>query len=465
MTGAPLISGISGIRGIAGESFTEEVVRRYADAFAVSLQPGAPVVLARDTRTSGAGFAAAASEALVEAGCRVVDCGVCSTPAAKLMVAELEAAGGVAVTASHNPAPWNGLKLIRSDGVFLNAGQAAEVEDRFRSGESRRLPGGAESSLDSASVCELHADRVLGQVDAASIRGAGLRAAVDPCNGAGCLELPPLLERLGVEAGFINAAPDGNFAHEPEPLPANLGQLGEAVREQGADFGFAVDPDADRVALVGPDGVPLGEDYTLALAVAAVTARRPGPVVTTLSTSQIVSDAAGRNGCPVTLTAVGEVHVVEKMFEEGAAIGGEGNGGVILTGVCPGRDAAAAVAVVLEALAVSGSSLQELAASLPAYAIEKRKLACSPGQLRGAVAALRDRYPKAWAHPVADGVKLYMEGVLSCPWIHLRASNTEPVVRVIAEAETPAEAKALCDEAESLLGESGKLPAGQGETV
>ena len=462
MTGTPLISGISGIRGIAGESFTEEVVRRYAAAFAVSLEPGAAVVLARDTRPSGAGFAAAASEALVQAGCRVVDCGVCSTPAAKLMVTELEAAGGIAVTASHNPAPWNGLKLVRSDGIFLNAGQAAEVEDRFRSGESRRLPGGSETPLDSASVCELHADRVLEQVDAASIQKASLQVAVDPCNGAGCLELPLLLRRLGVEAGFINATPDGNFAHEPEPLPANLRQLGKAVREQGADLGFAVDPDADRVALVGPDGVPLGEDYTLALAVAAVTARAPGPVVTTLSTSQIVSDAAGRNGCRVTLTAVGEVHVVEKMLEERAAIGGEGNGGVILTEVGPGRDAAAAVAVVLEALAVSGASLPELVASLPAYAIEKRKLACGPGQLQRAAAALREGHPAAWAHPVADGVKLYMKGVLSCPWIHLRASNTEPVVRIIAEAETPGEAKVLCDEAESLLGKAGEFPGGSG---
>ena len=456
----PLISGISGIRGIAGESFTEEVVRRYAAAFAVSLEPGAAVVLARDTRPSGAGFAAAAAAALRAADCRVVDCGVCSTPAAKLMVTELAAAGGIVVTASHNPAPWNGLKLVRSDGIFLNAGQAAEVENRYRAAESRQLPGGSETSLDSAAVTELHINRVLEQVDAASIQGASLRVAVDPCNGAGCLELPLLLRRMGVEAGFINATPDGNFAHEPEPLPANLEQLGESVREQGADLGFAVDPDADRVALVGPDGVPLGEDYTLALAVAAVTARRPGPVVTTLSTSQIVSDVAERNGSPVTLTAVGEVHVVEKMLEERAVIGGEGNGGVVLTEVGPGRDAAVAVAVVLEALAASGASLPELVASLPKYAIEKRKLTCSAGQLQGAVAALKGRHPAAWAHPVPDGVKLYMEGGLSCPWIHLRASNTEPVVRVIAEAETPAEAKQLCDDAESLLDEAGESPGG-----
>ena len=458
MTGAPLVSGISGIRGITGESFTEDVVRRYAAAFAVSLEPGGSVVLGRDTRPSGAGFAAVASEALRAAGCRVVDCGVCSTPAAKLMVTELEAAGGIVVTASHNPAPWNGLKLARSDGIFLNARQAAEVEKRFRVGESRRLPGGSETSVDSAAVCELHADRVLEQVDCASIQRASLRAAVDPCNGAGCLELPGLLQRLGVEARFVNATPDGNFAHEPEPLPANLGQLGEAVRRQGADLGFAADPDADRVALVGPDGVPLGEDYTLALAVAAVTARRRGPVVTTLSTSQIVSDAARLNGCPVTLTAVGEVHVVEKMLEEQAVIGGEGNGGVILTEVGPGRDAAAAVAVVLEALAACGLSLPELIASLPAYAIEKRKLACSAGQLQRALAGLRDSHPAAWAHPVTDGVKLYMKRELSCPWIHLRASNTEPVVRIIAEAETQAEAEKLCDEAESLLGETGGVP-------
>ncbi len=460
MTGAPLISGISGIRGIAGESFTEEVVRRYAAAFAISLEPGAAVVLARDTRPSGAGFAAAAAAALRAAGCRVVDCGVCSTPAAKLMVTELAASGGIVVTASHNPVPWNGLKLARSDGIFLNAGQAAGVEDRYRAGESRQLPGGSETSLDSAAVSELHVNRVLEQIDAASIQEAPLRVAVDPCNGAGCLELPGLLSRLGVEAHFVNATPDGNFAHEPEPLPANLEQLGETVRQKGADLGLAVDPDADRVALVGPDGVPLGEDYTLALAVAAVTARRPGPVVTTLSTSQIVSDAAGRNDCPVTLTAVGEVHVVEKMLEEQAVIGGEGNGGVILTEVGPGRDAAAAVAVVLEALAVSGASLPDLVASLPKYSIEKRKLTCSSGQLQGAVADLRGRHPGAWAHPVPDGVKLYMDGELSCPWIHLRTSNTEPVVRIIAEAETPAEAKQLCDEAESLLDEAGESPGG-----
>lgn len=446
---APLIVSISGIRGIVGQSLTEEVAARFAAAFGTWLGAGRKVVLARDPRPSGETLSRACAAALAQMGCRVLDLGRCSTPGAKLMVTELGAAGAIILTASHNPQPWNGLKLIRGDGIFLNAAQGKEVEALFHSQAFRPSAGGSLEQVDPELVQRRHLERILNAVEVERIRRAHLRVAVDPCNGAGGLLLPQLLQALEVEAHFIHGEPHGRFAHEPEPVPANLVELGQAVRQSQSTIGFAIDPDADRVALVGEDGQPVGEDYTLALAVLAVGARRQGTVVTTLSTSQLVSDAALARRCPVVLTPVGEVNVVEKMIEVGAVIGGEGNGGVVLTEVDPGRDAALGVAIVLESLA-----RQPLAAwltELPRYSIDKRKVSCTPDQLAGALAQLRLRHPAAYAHPVVDGVKLYMSGRLECPWIHLRASNTEPVVRIIAESTTSVEAAALCDEAEELL--------------
>ena len=448
---APLIVSISGIRGLVGQSLTDEVVARFAAAFGTTLDPDATVIIARDTRPSGAGFAKVAAAALAQTGCRVIDLGKCSTPGAKLLITELDAQGAIVITASHNPQPWNGLKLVRSDGIFLNAEQGQRVEALFHSGEFRQADGGSIATLDPAEVKKRHLDKILAHIDADAIRQARFKVAVDPCNGAGALLAPDLLAALGAEATLINAEPDGEFAHEPEPVPANLVQLGAAVRDNNCAIGFAIDPDADRVTLVGADGEAVGEDLTLALAVQAVTARNPGPVVTTLSSSQAISDAATRNGCPVHLTAVGEVNVVEKMVEENAAIGGEGNGGVILTQIDPGRDAAAGLALVLEAMATTGQSLAELVAALPTYAIDKRKITCTPAELEAALAALLDRYPDAYVHPVCDGSKLYLSGQLECPWIHLRASNTEPIVRVIAESESAEEAARLCDEVEALF--------------
>ena len=449
--GHPLMVGLSGIRGIVGGSLTGETVRRFAGAFASRLPAGARVVLARDTRPSGEALASAAAETLQQAGCAVFDLGVCATPAAKMMVLQLAADGAVIVTASHNPAEWNGLKLIRGDGIFLDAEGARQVEAACHRGDERRAPGGRLERIGRDEVEERLLERILAVVDADLIRGAGLRAAVDPCNGAGALFLPRLLDALGVEARFIHAEPDGRFAHEPEPLPENLADLGRAVRDHGCHAGFAVDPDADRVALVGEDGHPLGEDLTLALAVQVVTGRRRGPVVTTLSTSQVVSDAAEAAGCPVTLTPVGEVHVVDAMIAEGAVIGGEGNGGVILTEVDPGRDAAVGAALVLEALAGGRRSLTGLAGALPRYHIEKRRVAADPEGVEEALASLAGRYPRAFRHPIDDGGKLYLEGRLGCPWVHLRPSNTEPVVRVMAESGDRSEAAGLCREAEVLL--------------
>lgn len=450
MTEAPLIVSISGIRGIVGQSLTDDTVRRFAHAFATELPMNARVVLARDTRPSGAAFADVAAEALIAAGCHVFDLGKCATPAAKMMVLELQADGAMILTASHNPAEWNGMKLVRSDGIFLDAATGRRVEAAYH--RSRRRTGdGRRESVAQEDVDTRLLQRLLAVVDSDQIRAAGLRAAVDPCNGTGSLFIPKLLAALGVEMHMIHGEPNGQFAHEPEPIPANLVDLGQAVRDHQCHVGFAIDPDADRVALVDETGQAMGEDLTLALAVQAVTAVRPGPVVTTLSTSQVVTDAAQANDCPVILTPVGEVHVVDAMVADGAVVGGEGNGGVILTDVDPGRDAAVGVALILQALAQSGTSMTQLAASLPSYAIEKRKVACTEEDLQRALDGLVERYPDALRHPVQDGVKLYLQGELRCPWIHLRPSNTEPVVRIIAESQQASEAVQLCDEAQALL--------------
>lgn len=449
----PLIVSISGIRGIVGQSLTDDTVRRFAHAFATEVPMNARIVLARDTRASGQGFAAVAAKALQAAGCHVLDLGIAATPAAKLMVLELQADGAMILTASHNPAAWNGMKFVRADGIFLDAATGRRVEGAYH--RSRRRTGdGRIESVSREDVETLLLQRILNVIDADAIRGAGLRAAVDPCNGAGSLFLPRLLDALDVQMHLIHGEPNGDFAHEPEPIAENLVDLGRAVVEGDCHVGFAIDPDADRVTLVSETGQPMGEDLTLALAVQSVTETHKGPVVTTLSTSQVVTDAALRNGCPVTLTPVGEVHVVDAMIAEGAVIGGEGNGGVILTDVNPGRDAAVGIAVILQALARGNKTLSELAATLPAYSIEKRKVSCSPQDLRRALAGLEQKYPKALRHPVQDGVKLYLAGAFICPWIHLRPSNTEPIVRIIAESEAGQEALELCDIAEGLLREA-----------
>jgi phosphomannomutase len=448
---APLIVGISGIRGIVGDSLTTEIVARFARAFGTWMHPQSTVLVARDTRPSGHEFSAVCRAGLQQTGCDVVDLGVCSTPTAKMMVGQLQAQGALIVTASHNPGQWNGLKMVRGDGVFLNAAEGAEVERIFNSQDFRDAAG-AESSFYPQPECNrTHIERILDQVDVERIRAAKLSVAIDYCNGVGSILIPDLLKELGVGADAINAEPNGQFARDPEPLPENLGDLGGAVGEGAAVAGFAVDPDGDRVALVDEHGKPVGEDYTLALAVQTVASQKPGPVVTTLSTSQTVSDVAQSHGCSVALTAVGEVHVTESMLALEAVIGGEGNGGVIITDVVPGRDAALGIALTLEALSRAATGLSTLIGALPRYYLDKRKLSCTTQAMEHAIARLRQTHANAFEHPVQDGTKLYLSGELSCPWIHLRASNTEPVVRVCAESADVAEASALCDQVEAFL--------------
>lgn len=429
---SPLMRSISGVRGIVGESFSPEAIIHLGRAFGTYIE-GGRVVVGRDTRTSGEMVKHALLSGLLASGCPIVDLGVVATPTASLMIGECGAAGGIVISASHNPVEWNALKFFRADGIYLNPEQSAELfrvcdEGPFR---SVRWDGIREVEQDRRGD-GIHLRRALGLVDVEAIRKARFHVALDCCNGAGVGVTLRLLEDLGARVERIHCTPDGLFPHDPEPNFENLGGLCELVGETGCDAGFAQDPDADRLALVDERGEFVGEEYTLALAVDHVLARRRGTVVTNVSTTQALERIAERYGVAVERTPVGEVYVAERMKKIGSPVGGEGNGGVIDPRLHYGRDSLAAIVLTLEALALSRRKLSELVARLPQYAIEKHRLELDE-EARAGLAERLDRLaakpPAGWRVDRTDGLKL----IRGEEWIHLRASNTEPILRIIAE--------------------------------
>jgi phosphomannomutase len=451
----PLITGISGIRGIIGKSLTEDIIKRFSKAFAAFLPKNARVILARDTRPSGSVFLDVAQKALSMSGCQVYNLGCCPTPTAKLMTCKLHGDGGIIITASHNPSEWNGMKFIRSDGVFLNQFEHNALMELYESDNFFRNSGGNIITIDSSESITEHISRILSNIDVSSLRKSPIKVTVDFCNGTGGLIVKNLFNELGLgkQAHYINDEPNGHFAHDPEPIPSNLEDLGKEVVRNKSAIGFAIDPDADRVTIVDSIGQPVGEDITLAIATKTLTDQKKGPVVTTLSTSQTISDVAIANECDVHLTPVGEVHVVEKMLETHAVIGGEGNGGVVLTQVTPGRDAATGIILILKAITESRQPFEHLLSCLPNYAIQKRKISCDKNIIDVVVEQFLKENPKAHVHPVKDGFKIFVEGKQNCPWLHLRPSNTEPVLRIIAEAQNIYQANEICQKVERTLRE------------
>ena len=446
-----LMVSVSGIRGRVGEALTPEVVASYAAAFgawALSKNPGRPVIVGRDSRVSGPMFHRIAIGALQSVGAHIIDIGMTTTPTCQLAVEDQHAAGGIMLSASHNPIEWNALKFIGPSGLFLEAREGAEMRSLVDRGIPRvtwdRL-GNVESDSGAA---ERHIARILEipYVDAKAIRGRKFKVALDCVRGAGIVIMPQLLERLGCQVTAIHTEPDGKFPRPPEPVPENLGELEQLVSKSGADIGFAVDPDVDRLALVSEKGKAIGEDYTLAFTSMLVLAHRMGPVVTNLSTSLVVQDAVTRAGSKLTLAPVGEVNVAVRMRELGAVIGGEGNGGVILSEVHLGRDAPVGVALILQLLAESGKSVSALVDGLPRYAIVKDKLDRPKASLDTVYSALRTVFPDA-AVDTQDGLRLAWKD----RWLHVRPSGTEPIVRVIAEAPTEQDARTLVHQAREPL--------------
>jgi phosphomannomutase len=437
---------ISGLRGVIGDGLDPAYLVDFSCALGTMFE-GGTVVLARDGRSTGTMVKHAVIAGLLATGCRVVDADITSTPTCGVLVQELRAAGGLMITASHNPVQWNGLKPFSSAGSVFDQGLGERLLG-ILSSKAFRL-----ATWQDLGSCEVFADpgaphlrRVLGLVDAAAIRQRKFRVVLDCNHGSGSILGPRLLQELGCHVEVLGANPDGQFEHPPEPLEQNLTGLAATVQRLGADVGFAQDPDADRLAIVDNTGRYIGEEQTLALCADYVLARTPGPVVVNGSTSRATADIAARYGCDFHRSYVGEAHVAAKMKAVGAIIGGEGNGGLIEPRVGYVRDSFAAIGYVLAGLASGTRPLSAWVDTLPRYSIVKDKIDCTRDEVEPACAALRRHFHDAQA-TAGDGLRLDW----SDRWVQLRASNTEPIARVIAEAPNAPTARALATEAMNVI--------------
>jgi phosphomannomutase len=445
-----LIFSVSGARGIVGQGLDPVVLSRIAAQFGAWAGPGR-IVVGRDSRVSGEMAAHAVTSALLAVGSDVVDLGIVATPTVEIAVRKLSAAGGVQISASHNPAEWNALKLLSRRGIFLTAAEGAELAKRIDADRPEWKPwnrlGARTTRSDFPSI---HVDEILASplVDAVAVRKAKLSAVVDCVAGAGGEVAGILCDRLGVATTWLHREPTGRFPRNPEPVVENLGELAIAVPPARASVGFALDPDADRVAVVDETGRPIGEEVTLAVVVDTVLPQVGGDVVVNVSTTMAIDDVAARHGAKVHRTPVGEVHVTERMLAIGARIGGEGNGGVIVPAVNPGRDGLLGMALWLSALA-RGARASELAARIPATTMRKQKIEIEGLSVDHVLEGLETGFPGARIDRT-DGLKL----ILDEGWVHVRKSNTEPVLRLLAEGRTAEAADGIVERARRLVSES-----------
>jgi phosphomannomutase len=459
MAAEPIIS-VSGLRGIIGESLNPELAARFARAFASGL-PDGPMVLTRDGRTTGRMLADAVRASLCAIGRKVLDADIAATPTTGVLVRSWGAAGGIQISASHNPPPYNGLKLFDARGQVIPADAGQRVIERYRRGETPWVAydriGQVEAVRDALTG---HLESVLATVDAASIRARRFRVLLDANHGAGSLLGRPLLARLGCEVRLLGESPDGQFAHPPEPTAENLRSVGQSVIECRADVGFCQDPDADRLAVIDEQGRYIGEEYTLALCLDHVLGERPGPVVTNCSTSRMAEDLAGKYRVPFFRSAVGEANVVAAMRQHQAVFGGEGNGGPIDPRVGFVRDSFVGMALILAAMAHRQLPVSRLAEALPRYAICKEKVHVEREQVPGALDSLERHFSAATANRL-DGLRLDWPD----RWLLVRSSNTEPIVRIVAEAPEEEMARSLCSAAAMVLGNSPSTGARRQEPV
>ena len=448
-----LIKSISGIRGTigcaAGDNLTPPDIVRFASGYAAWLRERHPsgkllVVVGRDARISGEMVCNVIVGTLLACGIDVSDTGLCTTPGVEMAVKARGAQGGIIITASHNPREWNALKLLNEEGEFLNAAEGNRVLALADTGNM--LYAGVDDMgrvVDRTPFTAEHIAAVLALelVDTTKIRERKFRVVVDAVNSVGGIAIPELLVELGAEVICINCTPDGNFAHNPEPLPENLTELSERVVAEKADLGISIDPDVDRLALVCEDGLMFGEEYTLVAAADYVLSRTPGNTVSNLSSTRALRDVTQKYGGEYAAAAVGEVNVVEVMKRTGAVIGGEGNGGVIYPALHYGRDALAGVALILSHLARTGLTARQLRETYPRYHMSKRKMNLPEGaDAKRLLEKMAARYAGEKINTV-DGLKIdFAQG-----WVHMRLSNTEPIIRIYSEAQFRGTADALAE--------------------
>ncbi|MBN2578869.1 MAG: phosphoglucosamine mutase [Pirellulales bacterium] len=441
----PIIS-VSGLRGIVGESLTPEVAIRYTAAFAAAAPPGLFLV-GRDSRPSGRMLSETIQSGLQALGQNTLDLGIVATPTVGVLVRHFQAAGAIQITASHNPSPYNGIKLFSHEGRVIPADQGAKVLETYRTRTPQWKPADA---IGEGQICEdtvtAHLTAILDIVDAQRIRQRRFRVVLDSNHGAGSLLGRRLLHELACRVTVLGDLPNGQFAHSPEPLAENLASVLPKVCEEQADVGFCQDPDADRLALIDESGRYIGEEYTLALCADHVLSRQKGPLVANCSSSRMSQDVAKKHGVPFFRSAVGEANVVDAMLARNAVFGGEGNGGPIDPRVVLVRDSFVGMALILDALATRNQTISEWAGQLPRYEIVKTKTAFPPAKLPQAFEALQRRFSEANPDRL-DGLRLDWPD----RWLLVRGSNTEPIVRIIAEAPTAEEAGGLCQAAGEVL--------------
>ncbi len=439
----------AGLRGVVGETLLPPLICGMSAAFASTLGPGA-VALGRDTRLSGPMILDLVASSFRAVGRDVIDLGICPVPTVEYFIRTENLPGGIDVTASHNPPEWNALKLIGAGGYFLDRAEAMAVKAVYESSYAWSAFDRLGKRRANDTAIQRHIDRILQVVDVDLIRSRKFTVALDCVNGSGSLMTPQLLEKLGckVVAIHADAYSDKPFPHPAEPRPHNLTDLIRLTKDSGADIGFAQDPDADRLALIAEGGRALSEEYTLVLAAEHVLSHKPGrAVVGNLSGSRMLDDAAQRHGSPVHRTEIGEINVSKKLREEKGAIGGEGNGGVMIPEVHEGRDSFTGIALILEMMAERRSSVGTIVDGLPSYSMMKYQTEIAPERVQDVVEAVASKMGAGASGDRRDGVKLSWND----RWIHVRGSNTEPIIRIMAESPTEKESQALIDAAKALI--------------
>lgn len=437
---------ISGVRGIVGESLTPEVILEFSKAFGTYLK-GKTVVLGADTRPSNEEIKDIVFDGLTSCGCNVIDLGITTTPTVGILTRHLKAAGGMVLTASHNPNPWNGLKFIAGDGIFLAPKEFNKLVKIYEKKKfPQKKPKGKITAF--AEANDVHINKVLAAANTEKIKAGKFRVVIDSCNGAGSIITPVLLKKLGCTVTEINTNIKKPFPHGPEPTPQNLAGLSYAVIKNKADIGFAQDPDADRLSIVTNKGTAVSEEYTLAIAADCVLSRtKGGKVVANLSTSSLIDYVAKKHHAKILRTKIGEVYVASKIKKEKAPIGGEGNGGVIFPQIGLNRDSLAGIALVLSCLSETGKTIEQIIAEFPKYFLSKAKVKCAGAEEAKKILKKAEIFYKKEKIDRTEGLKVYLkEG-----WVHLRPSNTEPILRIFCEAGTKKAAERLAKEAQSFL--------------
>ena len=432
---------VSGIRGIVNETIDALFISRIA-YLQTKLVGGGVIVVGRDTRPSGEQFANAAFRGIRAAGGTPVDCGIAPTPTTCLAVSSIKANGGIILTASHNPVQYNGYKMVHASGRLYRASECETVYDAFHRNEYPSdeelipFPSTPERSIDAPSM---HIERILSNIDVSKIRNANIRIAIDSINGAAGTVFPKLLEHLNVSWIGVHNNLDGDFVHNPEPRPEHLTDLSNLLRtSENCWGGFIFDPDADRLATMGEKGEPISEEMTLVFALQNLLSRTPSPVATNLSTSMLIDDVTKKFGVPVIRSKIGEANVVEAMESNHCLYGGEGNGGVIFPHIVTARDGLTGMALILELMAETSQKITQLSSIWPIYKIVKEKIPCGSGDPSLLIEKLTNRFSSE-KKDLTDGLKIIKE----FGWVHLRASNTEPIIRCYAEAKTAKQANEL----------------------